>query len=64
MTVKELIEMLQKVEDKNMKVGITSFGTDKWGYADFENFWIDEITGCDIENQEDEYYLVLNQRIG
>lgn len=59
MTVKELIEELQKVEDKSIKVGIISFGVDKWGYADYENDWVDEITCSYLKDSEDEQYLVL-----
>lgn len=60
MTVKELIEELQKVEDKSIKVGIINFGTDKWGYADFENDWVDEITESDFRIDDGEKYLVLH----
>ena len=59
MTVKELIDELQKVEDKNIKVGYIEIGADEYGYADYDNTWIEEITFSDLKDQENEQYLVL-----
>ena len=59
MTVKELIEILEKVENKDLEVIIQTTDPTDWVYRnDVEYTGVEEVLLCDFDEEETEVFII------
>ena len=59
MTVKELIEVLEKVENKDLEVIIQTTDPTDWVYRnDVEYTGVEEVLLCDFDEEETEVFII------